>query len=282
VCEDYLYFYDAIAPIIFIESVNKEKVYLKSRYDKGEAAYYNCPFTKEEFDIFYNELIHAKRVIPHEFEMKIFEGCMAIEDMADRGKETLLFGPMKPVGLRHPVTLETPYAVAQLRQDDAAKTMYNLVGFQTHLTFPEQKRLLQLIPGLEHCEIARYGVMHRNTFIHSPNILNHFYQTKKRNDLFFAGQITGVEGYLESASSGMIAGINMARYLTDKPLVDFTKKTAIGALANYISSPNNAFQPMNVTFGLFTPLADGLRKKERKQSYVDRSLTIINEWTDKI
>ncbi|HOH18562.1 MAG TPA: methylenetetrahydrofolate--tRNA-(uracil(54)-C(5))-methyltransferase (FADH(2)-oxidizing) TrmFO, partial [Bacilli bacterium] len=174
--EDYLYFYDAIAPIVYLDSVDKSRVYLKSRYDKGTAAYYNCPFTKEQFDYFYEELLHAKRVVPHEFEMKIFEGCMAIEDMAARGKETLLFGPMKPVGLRNPFTNELPYAVVQLRQDDAAKTMYNLVGFQTHLTFPEQKRILRLIPGLERCEIARYGVMHRNTFINAPQLLNCYYQ----------------------------------------------------------------------------------------------------------
>ncbi|MGD9887574.1 MAG: methylenetetrahydrofolate--tRNA-(uracil(54)-C(5))-methyltransferase (FADH(2)-oxidizing) TrmFO [Bacilli bacterium] len=276
--EDYLYFYDAIAPIVYIDSVNKEKVYLKSRYDKGEAAYYNCPLSKEEFDVFYEELIHAKRVVPHDFEMKIFEGCMAIEDMADRGKETLLFGPMKPVGLRHPVTLQTPYAVVQLRQDDAAKTLYNLVGFQTHLTFSEQKRILQLIPGLEKCEIARYGVMHRNTFINAPKVLNSYYQTQKRRDLFFAGQITGVEGYLESASSGMMAGINMARYLIKEALIDFTSQTAIGSLANYIATPNAFFQPMNVTFGLFEPLKEGLRKKERKQNYANRSLAIIDKW----
>ncbi len=277
VCEEYYYFYDAIAPIVMFDSIDMSKVYLKSRYDKGEAAYYNCPLTKEQFELFYHELINADRVIPHEFEMKIFEGCMAIEDMASRGKDTLLFGPMKPVGLRDPKTNVVPYAVVQLRQDDAAKTMYNLVGFQTHLTFPEQKRILRLIPGLEHCEIARYGVMHRNTFINSPHILNQYYQSKKRADLFFAGQITGVEGYLESASSGMMAGINMAKWLKQEALVDFSNHTAIGALANYIATPNQSFQPMNVTFGLFDPIIERMRKQDRKLAYVNRSLKIMDQ-----
>jgi methylenetetrahydrofolate--tRNA-(uracil-5-)-methyltransferase len=273
--EEYLYFYDAVAPIITEESINKEKAYLKSRYDKGEPSYYNCPLTKSEFEAFYKELINAERVLPHEFEMKVFEGCMAIEDMADRGPETLLFGPMKPVGLRHPVTLEQPYAVVQLRQDDAANTMYNIVGFQTHLKFSEQKRILRMIPGLENCEIVRYGVMHRNTFINAPKILNRYYQTQKREDLFFAGQITGVEGYLESASSGLLAGINMALYLSGRHMIDFTRKTAIGSLANYISTPNVDFQPMNVNFGFFEPLQENFRKSERKKQYAVRSLKQI-------
>lgn len=275
--EDYLYFYDAVAPIILEESINKEKAYLKSRYDKGEAAYYNCPMTKEEFMRFYNELINAEKVIPHDFELKVFEACMAIEDMASRGPETLLYGPMKPVGLRHPITLEQPHAVVQLRQDDAAKTMYNVVGFQTHLKFPEQKRILQLIPGLENCEIVRYGVMHRNTYINSPKVLNKYYQVKKRENLFFAGQITGVEGYLESASSGMVAGINMARYLDNKELIDFSRKTAIGSLANYISTYNSNFQPMNVNHGIFEPLSGRYKKLERKQLYAKRAIDFLDK-----
>ena len=275
--EDYLYFYDAVAPIILEKSIDKTKTYLKSRYDKGEAAYFNCPMNEEEFTLFYDALIHAETVTPHGFEMKVFEGCMAIEDMAARGRETLLFGPMKPVGLRHPLTNEMPYAVVQLRQDDASKTMYNIVGFQTHLKFPEQKRILRMIPGLESCEIVRYGVMHRNTFINSPKILNKFYQTKTRNDLFFAGQITGVEGYLESASSGMVAGINMARFLDNKPLIDFSRKTSIGSLQNYIATENQNFQPMNVNFGIFDQIEGRHKKMDRKELYATRSLEIINK-----
>lgn len=275
--EDYLYFFDAVAPIVTEESINKEIAYLKSRYDKGEAAYYNCPMTREQFDAFYEALINAERVTPHDFEMKVFEGCMAIEEMAARGRETLLFGPMKPVGLADPRTGKEPYAVVQLRQDDAAKTMYNIVGFQTSLKFPEQKRLFRMIPGLENCEIVRYGVMHRNTYINSPKVLNRFYQTNQRKDLFFAGQITGVEGYLESAASGLVAGLNMARYLEGKPLLDFTRKTAIGALANYISSPNKNFQPMNVNFGIFESLEGRLKKAERKRAYAERSMEVMEE-----
>lgn len=274
---EYLYFFDAIAPIVTFDSINKDIAYLKSRYDKGEASYYNCPMNEEEFKAFYHELIHAEKVVSHEFDHVVFEGCMAIEDMASRGEKTLLFGPLKPVGLRDPKTGETPYAVVQLRQDDAAKTMYNLVGFQTHLKWPEQKRILQMIPGLENCEIVRYGVMHRNTFINSPTLLNKYYQSLKRKDLFFAGQITGVEGYLESASSGMLAGINMARMLEGKEMLDFKNITSIGALANYISSPNANFQPMNVTHALFEPITVKHKKKERKGLLASRSLEFIDE-----
>ena len=279
---EYLYFFDAIAPIVTFESINKDVAYLKSRYDKGEASYYNCPMNEEQFHHFYEELVHAERVISHDFEHKVFEGCMAIEDMASRGEKTLLFGPMKPVGLRDPRTNETPYAVVQLRQDDASKTMYNLVGFQTHLKWGEQKRILQMIPGLENCEIVRYGVMHRNTFINSPQVLNKYYQTKKRSDLFFAGQITGVEGYLESASSGMLAGINMAKYLNGEKMLDFTRQTSIGALSNYISSPNSNFQPMNVTHSIFEPLTINHKKKNRKMLYAQRSLKIIEAMKEEI
>lgn len=275
--EDYLYFFDSVAPIITEKSINKDIAYLKSRYDKGEASYYNCPMTEEEFKNFYNELIHAEKVVPHDFEMKVFEGCMAIEDMASRGEKTLLFGPMKPVGLRHPETLKQPYAVVQLRQDDAKKTLYNIVGFQTHLKWGEQKRVIQMIPGLENCEIVRYGVMHRNTYIQGPKVLNKYYQTIKREDLFFAGQITGVEGYLESASSGMVAGINMARLIQGKPLIDFTADTSIGALANYVATPNNNFVPMNANFCLVNEFFEYVKKKERKEMYASRSLELIDK-----
>ena len=215
--EDYLYFYDAAAPIIEKDSIDMDKVYLKSRYDKGEAAYLNCPMSEEEFDRFYNALITAETAPIKEFEKEIFfEGCMPIEVMAQRGRKTMLFGPMKPVGLEDPRTGKRPFAVVQLRQDDAAGTLYNIVGFQTHLKWGAQKEVLQLIPGLEHAEIVRYGVMHRNTFINSPKVLKATYQFNSREDLFFAGQMTGVEGYVESAASGLIAGINAARIFTGR------------------------------------------------------------------
>ena len=276
--EDYLYFFDSVAPIITEKSIDKSIVYLKSRYDKGEASYLNCPMNEEQFKKFYYELIHAEKVVPHEFEMKVFEGCMAIEDMASRGEKTLLFGPMKPVGLRHPETLEQPYAVVQLRQDDAKKTLYNIVGFQTHLKWGEQKRIIQMIPGLENCEIVRYGVMHRNTYIQGPKVLNKYYQTLNRNDLFFAGQITGVEGYLESASSGMVAGINMARLIQGKELIDFTADTVIGSLSNYVATPNSNFVPMNANFCLVNDFLGRVKKKERKEMYASRSLELIEKF----
>ena len=241
--ENYMYFYDAIAPIVTYDSIDMNKVFLASRYNKGEAAYLNCPMNEEEFNKFYDFLIHADKVIPHDFEMKVFEGCMPIEEMALRGRQTLLFGPMKPVGLDDPKTGRWPYAVVQLRQDNLAKSLYNLVGFQTHLKFGEQKKLLELIPGLEKANIVRYGVMHRNTYINSKKLLNKGYQLIKNPNIFFAGQMTGVEGYVESASSGLIAGINMARFLEGKDILDLDATTAIGALANYISYHAEIEQP---------------------------------------
>ena len=275
--EEYLYFFDAVAPIILEESIDKSKVYLKSRYDKGEASYLNCPLTKDEYLNFYNELIKADVVEPKDYELKVFEGCMAIEDIAKRGINTLLYGPLKPVGLRHPITLIQPYAVVQLRKDNALGTIYNMVGFQTHLKFGEQKRIIRMIPGLENAEIVRYGVMHKNTFINSPMVLNKFYQTKKRNDLFFAGQITGVEGYLESAASGMVAGINMARLIEGRELIDFSRVTAIGALSNYVSTFNSNFQPMNVNHGIFEAVDVRMKKKDRKEFYAKRALEYIDK-----
>ena len=222
------YFYDAAAPIIEKDSINFDKVYLKSRYDKGEAAYLNCPMSEEEFNAWHEALINAEVVPVKEFEKEVFfEGCMPIEVMAKRGRQTVLFGPMKPVGLEDPKTGETPYAVVQLRQDNAAGTLYNLVGFQTHLKWGEQKRIVQMIPGLENAEIVRYGVMHRNSFINSPVLLRPTYQFKTRDDLFFAGQLTGVEGYVESAASGMVAGINMAKYILGEELIEFPRETAM-------------------------------------------------------
>ncbi len=279
---DYMYFYDAIAPIVTYDSIDMSKVFLASRYNKGEAAYLNCPMNEEEFNRFYDFLIHAERVLPHEFEMKVFEGCMPIEEMASRGKQTLLFGPMKPVGLDDPRTGRWPYAVVQLRQDNLSKSLYNLVGFQTHLKFGEQKKLLELIPGLEKANIVRYGVMHRNTYIHSKTLLNNGYQLIKNANIFFAGQMTGVEGYVESASSGMIAGINMARYLRGKPNLPLDSTTATGALVNYISyheeiTPPETFEPMNVNFGIFAELPSKAYKKERKRAYANRALESIKE-----
>ncbi|MFT0800733.1 FADH(2)-oxidizing methylenetetrahydrofolate--tRNA-(uracil(54)-C(5))-methyltransferase TrmFO [Bacillus swezeyi] len=276
--EDYLYFYDAAAPIIEKDSLDMNKVYLKSRYDKGEAAYLNCPMTEEEFDRFYDALVSAETVPLKEFEKEIFfEGCMPIEVMAKRGKKTMLFGPMKPVGLEDPKTGKRPYAVVQLRQDDAAGTLYNIVGFQTHLKWGDQKEVLRLIPGLEQAEIVRYGVMHRNTFINSPSLLNATYQFKKRDDLFFAGQMTGVEGYVESAASGLAAGINAARLVLGKEPVTFSNETAIGSMAHYITETNKKnFQPMNANFGLFKELGVKIKnKQERNEQYASRALETI-------
>lgn len=283
--ENYMYFYDAIAPIVTYDSIDMNKVFLASRYNKGEAAYLNCPMNEEEFNKFYDFLIHADKVIQHDFEMKVFEGCMPIEEMALRGRQTLLFGPMKPVGLDDPKTGRWPYAVVQLRQDNLAKSLYNLVGFQTHLKFGEQKKLLELIPGLEKANIVRYGVMHRNTYINSKKLLNKGYQLIKNPNIFFAGQMTGVEGYVESASSGLIAGINMARFLEGKDILDLDATTAIGALANYISyhaeiEQPDTFEPMNVNFGIFNALERKVYKKERKMAYAKRALENLNKILD--
>ncbi len=279
--EDYLYFYDAAAPIIDVESIDMDKVFLKSRYDKGEAAYLNCPMTEEEFDRFYEALISAETVPLKEFEKEIFfEGCMPIEVMGSRGKKTMLFGPLKPVGLEDPKTGKQPYAVVQLRQDNSAGTLYNIVGFQTHLKWGPQKEVIQLIPGLEKAEIVRYGVMHRNTFINSPNLLEKTYQFKDRRDLFFAGQMTGVEGYVESAASGLIAGINAARLMEEKELLEFPQETAIGSMAHYITTANaKNFQPMNANFGLLPALETRIRnKKERYEALADRALETIQNF----
>lgn len=281
--EDYFYFYDAAAPIVEKDSIDMNKVYLKSRYDKGEAAYLNCPMTEEEFDRFYEALIAAETVPLKEFEKEIFfEGCMPVEVMASRGRQTLVFGPMKPVGLEDPKTGKTPYAVVQLRQDDAAGTLYNIVGFQTHLKWGPQKEVLQLIPGLENAEIVRYGVMHRNTFINSPNLLRPTYQYKQRDDLFFAGQMTGVEGYVESAASGLLAGINAARLVQGEEPVVLPPVTAMGSMANYITATNaKNFQPMNANFGLFTPLEKKIKKKqERNEAYATRALETIQNFVN--
>lgn len=282
--EDYLYFYDAAAPIIEKDSIDMDKVYLKSRYDKGEAAYLNCPMTKEEFHRFHEALINAETVPLKEFEKEIyFEGCMPIEVMASRGEKTMLFGPMKPVGLEDPKTGKRPYAVVQLRQDDAAGTLYNIVGFQTHLKWGAQKEVLSLIPGLENAEVVRYGVMHRNTFINSPKLLKPTYQYRERDDLFFAGQMTGVEGYVESAASGLMAGMNAARLVLGEELVVMPQETAIGSMAHYITHTSaKNFQPMNANFGLFKELEVRIKnKQERNETLAKRALETIQNFTTK-
>lgn len=277
---DYFYFYDAASPIIDAETINYDKVYRKSRYDKGDGAdYLNCPMTEEEFNAFYEAVINAEVAELKEFEQEVyFEGCMPFEEMAKRGKQTLLFGPMKPVGLEHPVTGERPFAVVQLRQDNAAETMYNIVGFQTHLKFPEQKRIIRMIPGLENAEILRYGVMHRNSYINSPLHLLPTYQYKHNPKLFFAGQLTGVEGYVESAGAGLVAGINMARIFNGQEAVSFPKETMLGAMSHYITScSSSSFQPMNANFGLIAPIEFKHKKQDRKMLYAKRSLAIIEQ-----
>lgn len=277
--ESSFYFYDAAAPIIEKDSIDFSIAYYKSRYDKGDADYINCPMDKQQFEQFYHELIHAQVVPLKEFEKEIyFDGCMPFEEMAKRGVKTLTFGPMKPVGLWQDGK-PRPYAVVQLRRDDAADTLYNIVGFQTHLTWGEQKRILRMIPGLQNAEIVRYGVMHRNSYLNSPIVLKATYQANVREDLFFAGQMTGVEGYVESAASGLLAGINMARRLSDKSCIEFPPYTMIGAMAQYIThaSPKN-FQPMNANFGIVH--SDVLpRVPDRKEQIVKRSLDFIDQWS---
>lgn len=279
--EEYLYFYDAAAPIIEKDSIDMDKVYLKSRYDKGEAAYLNCPMNEEEFERFYNALVAAEIVPLKEFEKEIyFEGCMPVEVVAQRGAQTLLFGALKPVGLEHPVTGKLAKAVIQLRQDDAAGTLFNIVGFQTHMKWGAQKEVIRLIPGLENVEIVRYGVMHRNTFINSPRVLDATYQLKANPNVFFAGQMTGVEGYVESAGSGLIAGINAANLALGKELILFPHETALGSMARYVTEANpQNFQPMNINFGLFPELGKRVRTKlERAEKHAERALKAISEF----
>lgn len=270
---EHLHFFDAIAPIVEKDSINFDKAFWASRYDKGEASYINCPMNKEEYENFYNILINAPKIELKEFEKnaKFFESCLPIEVLASRGFDTLRFGPMKPVGLIDKRTGEENYAVVQLRQDNSAKTLFNLVGFQTNLKWGAQKELLQSIPGLENVNIVRYGVMHRNTFINSPKILNASLQTRKRKDLFFAGQLTGTEGYTESIATGMLAGINMARLINNEKLLELPKETMLGALTQYISDESHEkFQPINSNWGIVTPVE--LPKKERKNKKLKAEL----------
>lgn len=280
---DGFYFYDAAAPIVEKSSIDMEKVYLKSRYDKGEAAYLNCPMSKEEFEAFRDALVTAEVAQLKEFEKeKYFEGCMPIEVMAGRGPKTMLFGPMKPVGLEDPKTGKRPHAVIQLRQDNAAASLYNIVGFQTHLKWGEQKRVFRMIPGLENAEFVRYGVMHRNSFMNSPELLTQTYATKKRPNLFFAGQMTGVEGYVESAASGLVAGLNAANLALGKAPLVFPQETVIGSMAYYIThAEGKHFQPMNANFGLLPELPERIKdKKLRYAALAERALGALAQTTE--
>lgn len=280
--EDTFHFYDAAAPIIEKDSIDFSKAYYKSRYDKGEASYINCPMNADEFEVFYDALIHAECVNLHDFEKETyFEGCMPIEEMARRGKKTMLFGPLKPVGLEKDKDSH-PVAVVQLRQDNVAASMYNIVGFQTHLTWPEQRRVFALIPGLENLKITRYGVMHRNSYLSSPVVLKETYQSKKRDNLFFAGQLTGVEGYVESCASGLIAGINMALYIQGKEPICFGNTCVMGSQAYYITHCDaKHFQPMNANFGIMH-LNEKCKKHERKEKFASQALARIAQIKDEV
>ncbi len=281
-----LHFFDAAAPIIDASTIDMTKAFIASRYGKGEACYLNCPMTKEEYDAFYAALVSAEEAQLKDFdresqkELTVFEGCMPVEVMAKRGYETLLYGPMKPVGLPLPETGQEAYAVLQLRQENNEKTMYNMVGFQTHLTFSEQRRVFRMIPGLEHAEFSRYGVMHRNTFLNSPDILAPDYSMKENGNIYFAGQMTGVEGYLESAGSGMVAGISAARKALGKEIIPFEPICELGAMAQYVAYGSlGAFQPMNANFGIIKPLGYKVKggKIARNKEYAVRSLAYIEE-----
>ena len=278
-----LNFYDAAAPIVTFESIAQDKVFRQSRYDRGDD-YLNCPMNEEEYNRFIDALIEAETAEIHGFEESgVFEGCMPIESMAKRGRMVPAFGPMKPVGLKDPRTGKEPYAVVQLRQDDAAASLYNIVGFQTRLTFPEQRRVFGMIPGLENASFARYGVMHRNTFIQSPGFLNAHFEMIERPGCYFAGQMTGVEGYVESAASGLLAGVSLANGLNGKGVFELPGYTAMGAMGRYVSSPNRHFQPMNCSFGLIDPLPAVPGKKkirdksERYEAISARSLAYLND-----
>jgi methylenetetrahydrofolate--tRNA-(uracil-5-)-methyltransferase len=279
--QEHLYFYDAIAPIIEADSIDMEKVYAASRYDRGGADYLNCPFDKEQYLAFVEALCKGDKVVPHDFEKVVhFEGCMPVEVLAERGEMTLAFGPMKPVGLRDPRTGRDPFAVIQLRQDDKHANLYNLVGFQTKLTYPEQERVFRTIPGLEKVKFARLGSMHRNTFINAPACLTETMQLKGAAKIFFAGQITGVEGYVESAASGFIAGLSAAACYQEHNFLSPPLTTALGALLNYpVTASVENFQPMNITYGLFPALEQRIRKRrDRRQALADRALADLDLW----
>ncbi len=286
-----LHFFDAAAPIVDADSINYDIVYAASRYDKGDADYLNCPMTREQYDAFYNELISAREAELHDFdkesqkELKVFEGCMPVEVMARRGHDTLLFGPLKPVGLVDKRTGKEAYAVVQLRRENKEATMYNLVGFQTHLAFPEQKRVFSMIPGLENAEFLRYGIMHRNTYLSSPGVLGRDYAMLEKPEIYFAGQMTGVEGYIESTGSGFVAGVNAARRALGQEPIIFPDTTMIGAMANYISTGNMSgnFVPMNANFGIIAPLGYKVRggKVAKYEVVAERALTALSEIIEK-
>ena len=281
---DYLHFFDAAAPLVTAESVDMTKAWWQSRYDRGTPDYINCAMNKEEYEAFVKELISAQEAEVHGFEDKnVFEGCMPVEVMARRGFETLRYGPLKPVGLVDPNTGKAPYAVVQLRQDNAEKTIFNLVGFQTHLKFGEQKRVFSMIPALQNAEFVRYGVMHRNTFLRSPKLLDKYYADRRNPLVAFAGQMTGVEGYVESCASGFLAALAMAAKVLEKPLPEFPKTTAIGALGLYISDESvENFQPMNINFSIIAPLEQRIRKKaEKNLAIANRSLALIDEMKER-
>lgn len=267
---DYLHFFDAAAPIVTADSLDYDKVYRASRYDKGGADYLNCPFyTKEEYVAFWEALCNAESAPVKDFEHDVFEACMPIEEMAARGEDTMRFGPLKPVGLIDPRNGKEAYAVVQLRQDNAAASLYNLVGFQTHLKWPEQRRVFGMIPGLENAEFVRFGVMHKNTYLNSPQLLDKHFNLRNNKRFYFAGQMTGVEGYVESAASGLMAGLAAARAVLELPEVELPEVTAHGALANYISNPAiENFQPMNINFGLIPPITVRIRKKREKNAQI--------------
>ena len=281
---DYLHFFDAAAPLVTAESVDMELAWWQSRYDRGTADYINCAMNKDEYDAFLNELVNAEEAEVHGFEdNRVFEGCMPVEVMARRGYDTLRYGPLKPVGLIDPRTGKEPYAVVQLRQDNAAKSVYNLVGFQTHLKFGEQKRVFSMIPALKNAEFVRYGVMHQNTFLQSPKLLDRYYADRRNPLVAFAGQMTGVEGYVESAASGYLAAVAMAAKVQGRELPDFPKETAIGALGLYISDERiENFQPMNINFSIISGLEQRIRKKaEKNLAIANRSLAIIEQLKEK-
>ena len=277
--EDSLHFYDAAAPIIEKDSIDMNIAFYGDRYGKGDSSYINLPMNEEEYKTFYNELINADVVTLHEFEKReIFEGCMPVEVMAKRGEDTLRYGPLKPVGFLDPRTEKRPYAIVQLRQDNSAKTLYNMVGFQTNLKYGEQKRVFSMIPGLKNAEFVKYGVMHRNTFINSTKLLDETYCMKNNEKIYFAGQITGVEGYVESIASGLVSAINLANKLNGKERLTFDRENMIGALSKYISTENDKFQPMNANFGILPPLEMKIKDKmERYEKMSERSINILRE-----
>ena len=281
----YLYFYDAIAPIVEADSIDMTKVYWASRYDKGTPDYLNCPLTENDYKNFHRELLAGQKVAPRDFEStRHFEGCLPLEVLAARGEDTLAFGPLKPVGLVNPYTKATPYAVVQLRKEDAAARLFNMVGFQTRLTWPEPKRIFRMIPGLENAQFVRLGSIHRNTYIHSPSVLSSCLNLRKEPGIFFAGQLTGVEGYMESTATGLLAGLNASFLMEDKHFIPPPPSTAMGALLRYISSPrpgNDPFQPMNINFGIIEqPVLKKIRKKDRHRLMIEQARASFASWLE--